>query len=102
MPLLHTKSSKITFLASENFISNSADSTIKEFNTVTIMYKERGLDIEILHGDNGFNVNYLREHIRPVSLNTCAKGRNITIIVRSIQSIKKVARCTTHSFPCKR
>ena len=39
MPFLHTKSSNITFLTAEHFISNNAENIIKELQTVTNIYK---------------------------------------------------------------
>ena len=60
MTLLHTKSSKITFLTLEDCISKSTEKIIKELNTVNSMYKERVFIIEAFHGDNEFNLNALR------------------------------------------
>ena len=102
MPFLHTKSSNINFLEGENFISGSADKIIQELHTVTNMYKVRGFNINICHGDNKFNINALRDHIRSASLNIFAQGRHITIIKRYIKTTNKWYHCTTHYVPYKR
>ena len=49
------------------------------------------LQHEIFYQDNKFNLNALRYHIRPASLNIHAKLRHIRIINRSIQTIKQGA-----------
>ena len=65
MTFLHTKSPKITFLTSEHYTSRSTSNIIKELQTVTNMYKERGVNINLYHGENAFNINALRKYIRP-------------------------------------
>ena len=71
-------------------------------HTVTNMYKERGFNIDIYHGDNEFNINDLKECIRPASLNIYAKEQHITIIEIKIQAIKQGERFDIHSVPYKR
>ena len=66
------------------------------------MYKVIGFNIEFSNGNNEFNLNDLRDNIRSASLKSCAKGRHVPIIERSIKSIKKGLRYTTHSVPYKR
>ena len=61
------------------------------------MYKARGFNIDVFHGDKDFNLNALKEHIRSASLNICAKGKHISIFESSIQTINEGERCTTHS-----
>ena len=102
MTFLHKKSSKITFLTSENCTSKSVKKIIKELNTVNSMYKERDFNIEVFHGGNKLDLNALIYNNRPVSLNICEKGRHVPIIKRSIKSTKKGSRCTTHYVPYKR
>ena len=102
MPFLHKNSSNINFLAAENCTSNGAENIIKEIHTVTNIYKASGLNMDVYHEDNEFNINPFREHIRPEILNICAKGRHIPSIDKSIQTIKQGARCTKHPFPYKR
>ena len=88
MPFLHTKSSKINFLPTENYTARSTDDIIKGIYAVTNIYKARGFNIDVYHGDNELNINTLRQHIRPESLNICAQGRQIPIIKISIKTIK--------------
>ena len=65
------------------------------------MYKSRGLNIDVYHKYNEFNINDLREHIRPASLNICTKRRHINISEIFIQTINKGSHCTTHYVPYK-
>ena len=92
MPLLHTKKSKIIFLTEENLNSRSADKIIQELDTVDNIYTESGFNINIYHRDNEFDINDLREHIRPESLNICARICQIPIIERYIETINKGVR----------
>ena len=69
IPFIHKKSPNITFLTSESCISKISDKITKELHTVTNMYKSRGININVYHGDKKFNKNDLRDHIRLVSLN---------------------------------
>ena len=66
------------------------------------MYKSRGFNINVYHGDNEFNINYLGENTRPSNLNIYAQGINIPTIKKSIQTINQGARCTTNSVPYKK
>ena len=66
------------------------------------MYKARDLSIYVFRGDNKFNLNALRDPIRPESLNIYAKGQHITIIERSIKTINRGARCSSKSVTYKR
>ena len=102
MHFLHKNSSKIDFLTAEIFTSKSAENTIKKFITVKNMYRARGFNIDFFHGDNEFNLNGLREHIRPESLNICEEGQQIPIIEGSIQTIKQGSHFTKNSVTYKR
>ena len=66
------------------------------------MYTGRGFNICIYHRDNEFDINTLREHIRPEILSIRAQGCHTPIIKRFIKTIKKGARYTTHYVPYKR
>ena len=52
MPFLHKKSSKITCLTADNFISRSVEKLIQELHTVAEMYTKRGFNISVYHGKN--------------------------------------------------
>ena len=52
MPFLYTKSSNITFLTENIYISKILDKIVKEFNTVTNMYKARSFNEDISHRYN--------------------------------------------------
>ena len=82
MPFLYINSSKITSLITENFILKSAYKMIKELHKITNMYKSRGFNIDVYHRDKKIDINDLREHISPASLDICEKGRHINIIER--------------------
>ena len=96
MTFLHKNPYKMTFLEAANCTSKSSDNTIKELNTVDSMQKTRGFNMYAFHVDNKFNLNDLREHIRPESLNNCEKGKHIIIIESSTQNTNQVKCCTTH------
>ena len=64
MRYLH-KIHTISPYAQQKSSSRSVDKTIQELHTVTNMYKSRGFNINVYHGENEFNVNALKEHIRP-------------------------------------
>ena len=98
IPFLHKNSFKITFFTSGSVISKSSYKIIKELQTFTNIYKARGLNIDVYHVYNGFNINYLRGHIRPGSLNIYAKVQHIPIIEIFIQTTNKVVRCTNPSL----
>ena len=66
------------------------------------MHKSIGFNINVYHRDNKFNINDLREHIRPSSLNLFEKGLHITINEISTTTINQVAHCTTHYITYKR
>ena len=102
MTFPHKKSSRINFLTVDNCTSKSAYNAIKELNTVNNMYNVRGFNIDVLHRDNKFNLNALREHIRPESLNICAKGRHTPIIDRPIKKSRKESAATHILCPTTR
>ena len=56
IPFLHTKSSNITFLTSENCTSRSTYMIIQELHTVTNLYKAIFININVYHGYNEFNI----------------------------------------------
>ena len=62
---LYTKPSKITFFTAEMFISRTRHEIIQELHTFTKMYKTRGVNTNVYHRNNEFNINDLREHISP-------------------------------------
>ena len=51
IPFLYKNSSNITFFTAENFILKSTGKIIKELDTVTNMYKLRGFNVDVYHGD---------------------------------------------------
>ena len=69
VPSLHTKSFKITFLTAEISSPRRAEKIIQELDTVANMYTAIGFNTIAYHRYNEFDINDLREHIRPASLN---------------------------------
>ena len=78
------KSHPRSLSSQQKIVFQSADNIIKQLNTVNKMYKERGFNIDVIHGDNKLNLNYFREHIRTENLSIYAKRQHIHIFERSI------------------
>ena len=102
MPFLHTKSGKLDYLTVAPTKSRSKETIINEAQRVTKMYERRGFSIEKYHGNNEFDMNDLRETIRPGILLICANEEHVHKIERSIRTIKERCRGTCHSVPYKR
>ena len=73
----------------------------KGFDMVINMYNKRGFDIANVYGDNKFDIDRLREHLRHANLHIHGKGEHIGVIERSIRSIKDRCRSMRHDFPYK-
>ena len=59
-------------------------------NKVINLYKARGLQVDAVHGDNDFEC--LSEELRPISLNIAADDEHVSMVERSIRTIKDRAR----------
>ncbi len=64
------------------------------------LFTSRGLNISTAWGDNEFEK--VREHIRPLQLETVGRGEHVGDIERSIRVCKERVRCTTTSLPYKK
>ena len=62
-------------------------------------YISRGFRSVCLLGDNEFNISLLKQKILPSDMKICAKYEHVHLIERSIRTVKKRCRCTTHSVP---
>ena len=102
IPFLHTKSGKVNFITTQAFTSRSTSSIIDGLDVVRNIYESRGFDIDIVHGDNEFNIKALKEHLEPTKMHTCAKDEHIHVIERSTRTVKERSRSTCHSLPYKR
>ena len=101
MPFLHTKSNKLNYLTVAPTKSRSKETVINEIQRVTKMYKRRGFSVTKYHSDNEFDMNNLREAIRPGILHICANEEHIHEIKWSVKTIKERCCCACHSFPYK-
>ena len=102
MPFLHTKSDKLNYLTVIQTKSRSKTEIINELQKITNMYKRRGFLITKYHGDNEFNMDDLKEKLRPGILNICANEEHVHVIERSIRTIKERCRCACYSVTYKR
>ena len=66
-------------------------------NKVINLYKSRGLQVETIHGDNEFEC--LREELRPITLNIAAADEHVSMIERSIRTIKERTRSQIQFLP---
>ena len=66
-------------------------------NKVINLYKSRGLEVKIIHGDNEFEC--LREELRPIALNIAAADEHVSMIERSIRTIKECTRSQIQFLP---
>jgi len=82
-------------------VPNQQKGTIlKELNHLTTIYKNRGLPIVSIHGDNEFAC--IREDISPIHLDIAAPNMHVPEIERSNRTIKEHARTLIHGLPYKR
>ena len=102
MPFLHTKSGKINYLTVASTKSRSKGIIVNEIQRITNIYKKRGFSITKYHGDNEFDMNDLREMIRPSVLHICANEEHVYEVERSIRTIKERCRCACHSVPYRK
>ena len=102
MPFLHTKSGKINYLTVASTKSRSKGIIVNEIQRITNIYKKRGFSITKYHGDNEFDMNDLREMIRPGVLHICANEEHVYEVERSIRTIKERCRCACHSVPYRK
>ena len=92
---LTTISHKLKFRTAEALPYASKRGAKKEFILSGLMkviklYQARGLTVEQVHGDNEFEC--IREDIRPVLLNVSAADEHVSMIERSIRTIKDRTR----------
>lgn len=96
------KSGKINFLSIQSGENRTYTSIKKGFDTVINIYKKRGFKIANIHGDNEFDMQKLREHLRPATLHIHGKNKHVGVIERSIRSVKDRCRSVCHSLPFRR
>ena len=73
------------------------DDILNGINKVIKLYQSRGLIVEQIHGDNEFEC--IREDIRPVLLNISAADEHVSMIERSIRTIKDRTRSQVQYLP---
>ena len=62
-------------------------------------YYSPGFNVTIIHGDNEFNIEKLKEYLLPVLVEIYGKDEHVDIIERVIRVMKYICKCITHSIP---
>jgi hypothetical protein len=89
IPFLHTKSKNLNFLSIQSFKKRTISDIADRLREVINVYQSRGLEIKSMHGDNEFNIEYLRDFLRPIMLHIYGRNEHISIAERSIRTIKE-------------
>ena len=66
-------------------------------NKVINLYQSRGLEVETIHADNEFKC--VREELRPIILDVTAADQHVSMIERSIRTIKDRTRSQIQFLP---
>ena len=83
-----------------NHLKNKKSQTIIMFlKKVLRRLRMRGFKVTVIHGDNEFNVDSIKDACIPSRFHICAKNEHIPVVERSIRTVKERARCTCHSIP---
>ena len=59
----------------------------------------RGFKVTVIHGDNEFNFESIKDACVSSRLHICAKNKHIPVIERSTRIVEERARFTRHSIP---
>ena len=87
LPFLITISSKVQFLTVQTGSDRTKKSILKGIDKVLNIYKSRGFNITDIHADNEFDMDNLRDSIRPALLH--------------IYGVEERCRAMCHSIPYK-
>ena len=61
---------------------------IHKIEEVLDKFSDRGFEVTTIHGDNEFDVKYIKEYFLPVMTHIYGKGEHVGIIERTIRVIK--------------
>jgi hypothetical protein len=100
IPFLHTISRKIKFRTASRLSSRSKSDILTGFQEVFTLYKNRGFNIKELKADNEFKC--LKKDIGSIHFDPIATDDHVSIIERSIRTIKDDLRTLTNGLPFKR
>jgi len=100
IPFLTTISRNIGWRTIAPVPNRQKGTILKEINRLTTIYKNRGLPIVSIHGDNEFAC--IRDDISPIHLDIAAPNTHVPEIERSNRTIKERARTLIHGLPYKR
>ena len=102
LPFLQTKSSDINFITVQTGKNRKAKAIIDGISKAIKLYKRRGFKITGVHGDNEFDLEELRDEIRPALLYIYGKDEHVAQIERSGRTIKERTRTICNSLPYRR
>ena len=105
LEFLHTKTKNQDTQRNLNYITINHLKN-KKANTIIIYLKRilrrlrsRNFQITVVHGDNEFNVDSIKDACVPSNFHISSKNEHIPVIERSIRIVKERVRCTSHSIP---
>ena len=100
IPFLTTISRNIGWRTIAPVPNRQKGNILKEINRIIAIYKNRGLSVTSIHGDNEFAC--IRDSIGPIYLDIAAPHTHVPEIERSNRTIKERARTIIHGLPYKR
>jgi len=100
IPFLTTISRNIGWRTIAPVPNQQKGTILKELNRLIVIYKNRGLPINSIHGDNEFAC--IRDDIGSIHLDIAAPNTHVPEIERSNRTIKERARTLVHGLPYKR
>ena len=98
-PFLLTTSSKINFLTTQTGENRTKSSIIKGLQNVYNTYSQRGFNISSFHADNEFDMNDLRDALKPATLEIYGAEEHVGSIEREVRTVKERTRAMCHSLP---
>ena len=101
-PFLLTTSSKLHFLTVQTNENRTKSAIIKGIQKVINTYTKRGFNISDLHGDNEFDMDDLKDAIKPASTHIYAPEEHVAPIERAVRTVKERCRAMCHSLPYTR
>ena len=99
LPFLHTKSDDINFLTIQSGTTRSKSAILEGISKVITTYQVRGFKVVMVHGDGEFDMDSLRDTIKPAQLEIAGRDEHDGPIERSVRTIKERSRCMCHSLP---
>ena len=98
-PFLLTTSSKLHFLTVQTNETRTKSAIINGLQKVIDTYRKRGFQINDLHGDNEFDMEDLKNALRPILTHIYGVEEHVAPIERAVRTVKERCRAMCHSLP---